>query len=377
MNIQSLTSRCSLKRFTHFSAMLTLLALPALLHADSFVQTNLVSPTPGEAITTDANLVNPWGMAYSATSPFWISNQGTGTSTLYDGAGNTIPLVVNVPGGAGPAAGPTGQVFSGGAGFGLSNGGSAAFIFDTLQGTIAGWNGASGTSAITEVTTPGASYTGLALGSSGGANYLYAADAATGQIRVFNTSFAPVSLAGHFVDPNAMPGFTPFNIQLIGSQLYVTYASLDRQGNDLPGGYVDVFSTDGTFVSRFATGGALSAPWGVTLASSTFGSFANDLLIGNNGNGEINAFNPLSGAYVGTVDGANGQPLVNNDLWALGFRTGGSNDNTSALYFTAGDDPGGVGLFGDITPAPEPGSLMLAAFGMTGVGLVARNRKRR
>jgi uncharacterized protein (TIGR03118 family) len=357
------------------SLALTLLVLPALLRADSFVQTNLVSPTPGEAATTDPNLVNPWGFAYTATSPFWISNQGTGTSTLYDGAGHANALVVTVPGGGGAVAGPTGQVASGGAGFTLANGSSASFIFDTLQGTIAGWNGAAGTTAITEVTTPGAVYTGLALANSGGSNYLYAADSAAGLVRVFNTSFAPVSLAGQFVDPNAVAGFTPFNVQLVGTQLYVTYAKLDSQGNDLAGGYVDIFNTNGTFVSRFAAGGALFAPWGVTLAPSTFGAFANDLLIGNNGDGEINAFNPTTGAFLGTIDGANGQPLANNDLWALGFRTGGTNDNTNALYFTAGDDPGGVGLFGEITPTPEPASLMLAAFGFAGLGLIARHRK--
>jgi uncharacterized protein (TIGR03118 family) len=377
MNVQFLMVKSGLKRLAQCSGMLTLLVLPAALRADSYAQTNLVSPTPGEAATTDANLVNPWGFAYTATSPFWISNQGTGTATLYDGAGHITPLVVNVPGGTGPASGPTGQVASGGAGFGLSNGSSASFIFDTLQGTIAGWNGAASTTAITQVTTPGASYTGLALASSGGSNYLYAADSGTGQIRVFNTSFAAVTLAGHFVDPNAIAGFTPFNIQLVGSQLFVEYANLDSQGNDLAGGYVDIFNTDGTFVSRFATGGSLFAPWGVTLAPSTFGTFANDVLIGNNGNGEINAFNPLTGAWQGTLDGANGQPLADNDLWALGFRTGGTNDNTNALYFTAGDDPGGVGLFGEITPTPEPASLMLAAFGFTGLGLVARSRRKR
>jgi uncharacterized protein (TIGR03118 family) len=353
-----------------------MLALPALLSADSFVQTNLVSPTPGEAAVTDPNLVNPWGFAYTATSPFWISNQGTGTSTLYDGAGHPNSLIVNIPGGGGATAGPTGQVASGGAGFVLSNGSNASFIFDTLQGTIAGWNGAAGTTAITEVTTPGAVYTGLALANSGGSNYIYAADSVGGKINVFNTAFAQVQLAGKFVDPYAVAGYTPFNIQLVGTQLYVTYASLDSQGNDLAGGYVDIFNTDGTYVSRFATGGSLFAPWGITLAPSTFGSFGNDLLIGNNGDGEINAFNPVTGALVGTIDGANGQPLVNNDLWALGFRTGGTNDNTNALYFAAGDDPGGVGLFGDITPTPEPASLLLAAFGITGLGLVARPRKR-
>jgi uncharacterized protein (TIGR03118 family) len=284
--------------------------------------------------------------------------------------------VVSIPAGSGPASGPTGQVFSGGAGFGLSNGSSAAFLFDTLQGTIAGWNGAAGATAITEVSTTGASYTGLALANSGGSNYLYAADSGTGKIRVFNTSFAPVTLSGNFTDPNAIHGFTPFNIQLVGSLLFVTYAQLNSQGNDLPGGYVDVFNTNGTFVSRFATGGALFAPWGVTAAPSTFGPFGGDILIGNNGNGEIDAFNAITGSFAGTLDGTNGQPLVNNDLWALGFRSGGTNDNTNALYFTAGEDPGGTGLFGDITPAPEPASMTIAAFGLVCLGLATRRRRK-
>ena len=219
-------------------------------------KTNIVSDVPGLAGATDPNLKNPWDVAFSATSPFWVSNQGSGTATLYDGSGNINSLVVSVPGGA-PPSGPTGQVFNGTNGFVLGNGSSARFIFDTLNGTIAGWNG--GTSAMTEVTTAGAIYTGLALAANNGSNYLYAADS-TGQIRVFNSTFQAVSLAGSFTDPNAIAGYVPFNIQLIGSSLYVTYAQLTAMGIGLPGGYVDVFNTDGTFSKRLTTSGALYAP---------------------------------------------------------------------------------------------------------------------
>lgn len=348
------------------SALLLSLS-PALSFADSFTQTNLVSNVPGLAATTDPNLKNSWGMSFAPTSPFWISNQASGTSTLYDGAGAIVPLVVTVPG-TSPPTGPTGTVFNGTPGFALPGGGATNFIFDTLGGTIAGWS--SGTTAVTVVATPGAVYTGLALASSGGSNFLYAADS-TGQIRVFNSSYQPVNLTGNFTDPNAVAGFVPFNIQLIGSSLYVTYAKLTAQGAALPGGYVDVFNTDGTFVKRQATGGPLFAPWGITLAPSNFGSFGGDLLIGNFGSGEIDAYNPITGAFLGTLDGANGMPLVNDNLWALNFRTGGANVNTDALYFTAGINNQQDGLFGDITAStPEPATFLLDGLGVFALGLV-------
>jgi uncharacterized protein (TIGR03118 family) len=350
------------------TSVLVLSLSPVLLFADSFTQTNLVSNVTGLAATTDPNLKNPWGMSFSPTSPFWISNQGSGNATLYDGAGNIVPLVVSVPSGTSPVTGPTGQVFNGTTSFALPSGGATHFIFDTLGGTIDGWSG--GTSAATVVTTPGAVYTGLALASSGGSNYLYAADS-TGQIRVFNSSYQPVTLTGNFTDPNAVAGFVPFNIQLIGSSLYVTYAKLTAQGTGLPGGYVDVFNTNGTFLKRQATGGPLYAPWGITLAPSTFGSFGNDLLIGNFGNGEIDVYNPTTNAFVGTLDGANGMPLVNDFLWSLDFRTGGANVNINALYFTAGINNQQDGLFGDITPTSvsEPATFILDGLGVFALGL--------
>ncbi|MBV8807938.1 MAG: TIGR03118 family protein [Acidobacteriaceae bacterium] len=346
---------------------------PQLLIADSFTQLNLVSDVSGKALTTDSDLKNPWGVSFGATSPFWISNQASGTSTLYDGAGNKVPLTVPIPGGP-PPSGPTGQVFAGGSGFTLPDGKTAAFfIFDTLNGTIDGWGGTN--PAVQLASTPGAIYTGLALASSSGTNYLYAADS-TGSIRVFDSSYHQVTLAGNFTDPHPMAGFVPFNIQLVGSQLYVTYAQLTSMGTGLPGGYVDVFNTDGTFVKRFATGGALNAPWGIsnTLAPAGFGSLGGDLLIGNFENGEINAYNPTTGAWVATLDGTNGKPIVNDFLWSLEFRTGGKNVNTNALYFTAGINGQKDGLFGEIS-TPEPDMAIPVLFGL--VALVAAHRRRR
>ena len=339
--------------------------------ADTFTQTNLVSDIPGVANVTDANLKNPWGVAFSATSPFWISNQGSGTSTLYDGAGTPASLVVTIPGGA-PPSGPTGQVSNGTTSFNLPNGTPARFIFDTLNGSIAGWN--AGTTAVQTVSTPGAVYTGLALANTGGANYLYAADS-TGKIRVFDSNFSPVTLSGAFTDPNAVSGYVPFNIQLIGSNLYVTYAQLTPQGTGLPGGYIDVFNTNGTFVNRLATGGPLNAPWGLAVAPAGFGSLANDLLVGNFGNGEILAYNLATGTYISTLDGANGQPFVNDFLWSLDFRTGGANVNTNALYFTAGINNQQDGLFGDIAESPEPSTTILIVAGLCGLAFLQFRRR--
>jgi uncharacterized protein (TIGR03118 family) len=334
-----------------------------------YVQTNLVSDVPGVAANTDPNLKNPWGVAFSPTSPFWISDQGTGVTTLYDGAGNIIPLVVTIPA-IGIPAGPTGQVFNGTTSFNLPNASPARFLFDTLDGQLLGWNGGAGTTAVNVATTPGAIYTGLAVGSAGGANFLYAADN-TGHINVFDTNFANVTattFAGKFVDPNALPGFNPFNIQNIGGNIYVTYASVNSMGVGQPGGFVDEFDSNGNFLKRISTNGPLYAPWGITLAPSRFGAFSGDLLIGQFGDGQILAYDPATGAFLGTLNGRNGLPTDNPFLWALDFRTSGTNTQSNALYFTAGYNNQADGLFGEITPAPEPATitLLLAAMGSVG-----------
>lgn len=350
---------------------------PGLSASTIYQQTNLVSDIPGLAVTTDPNLKNPWGVSFSPASPFWVSNQGTNTSTLYDGAGNIVPLVVATPT-IGMPQGPTGQVFNATKNFVLSNGSPAIFLFATLDGQILGWNGSAGTTALHAATESGAIFTGLTNGSVGSANYLYAASN-TGHINVFDANFKDVTnttFAGKFTDPNALPGFNPYNIQNINGNIYVTYANVPM-GVAHPGGFVDEFDSSGNLLKRIATGGSLFAPWGITLAPGRFGSFSNDLLIGQFGSGEILAFDPVTDQFMGTLNDRNG-PIVNSGLWALKFRTGGANTNPDTLYFTAGINGEADGLFGGIAPAPEPGtlSLMLTALGSLGGGTLVWRRKR-
>lgn len=377
-------STISLRLLT--AAFLTAVVVcPQSVRASSlYGQTNLTSDIPGKAANTDPNLKNPWGMSFSPTSPFWVSDQGAGLATLYTGTGSSLSLVVTVPPTSPPPAGPTGQVFNGTTSFALASGGASHFIFDTLSGTIDAWGGS--TSAIVMATETGARYTGLAIDSVGSNNYLYAANNAGG-IDVYDTNFNNVrgtTFAGKFVDPNSVPGFSPFNIQNIGGDLYVEYAAVNSTGSPLPGGYIDEFDSSGNLIKRVATGGALEAPWGITMApSSGFGSFSGDLLVGNFGNGEILAFDPTTNAYLGTLDGGNGQPLVNSFLWALDFGNGGTGFNADALYFTAGINNQKDGLFGSIQPiagttVPEPNGLGIVGIGLAGlVGLMRRRKHSR
>ncbi|MGA2118309.1 MAG: TIGR03118 family protein [Bryobacteraceae bacterium] len=347
-----------------------------------YVQSNLVSNGAVPAANTDANLINPWGLSFNATSPFWVSDQGAGVSTLYNGAGVATALVVTVPSGSTPPTGPTGQVFNSAptGSFPLS-GTSAKFIFDTLSGTIDAWNG--GTAAAVEATTAGAVYTGLALDNAGTSYYLYAANSAgTGSIDVYDSNFNKVTLGGSFVDPNAIAGYVPFNIQNIGGTLYVEYAEVGPTGLPVTGstGYVDEFDSSGNFISRLTTGGPLDAPWGIALAPATgFGTFSGDLLIGNFGNGEINAFNPTTGVFLGTLTNASGAPIVNQYLWALDFGNGGTGFSSTSLYFTAGVNNQMGGLFGSIAAVatPEPATLSIAAVGLLSIALARAGRRRR
>ena len=340
-------------------AIVVLSVSPARLWAGTYSQTDLVSDIPGLATLTDPNLVDPWGVSFTATSPFWVSDNHTNHATLYTGTPSITALVVSVPGG------PTGQVGNPNtSAFLLRNNQPApSFIFDTQAGTISAWNGGAGTTAITEYSNSAASYTGLALGTSGGNTFIYAANMA-GTVDVFNSSFAPTTLTGNFTDPGLPTGYVPYNIQLIGSQLYVTYVKYNSSGNEIPSGIVDIYNTNGTFVSRFSSNSALDAPWGITLAPSGFGSFGGDILIGNFLNGEINAFDPVTGSFIGTIDGSNGQPIADPGLWALEFRTGGTGNNPNDLYFTAGINDESDGLFGVIAPTPEPAPIVLAGMGI-------------
>ena len=343
-----------------------LLLTPASSRAE-YIQTNLVSDIPNLAQHTDPNLRNPWGISFGPTSPFWVSDQVTGVATLYDGSGAPQQLVVSIPGGN-----PTGQVFnSTTSDFALASGGKALFLFATLGGTIAGWNGAQGVQAVTVVPSQGV-YTGLALGANGSGNFLYAANSATGAIDVFNGTFGAATLSGSFTDPNLPAGFTPYNIQNVGGVLYVTY---ENEGSG--GGVVNAFDTNGNFLRRVSAngdGGPLASPWGVTLAPPSFGPFGGALLIGNEDDGFINAFNPTTGQFLGHLFDANGDPIANTGLWGLTFGNGGKGGDPNVLYFAAGINEEVDGLFGSIAfQAPVPGALVLLGAGA--LLLVARWRR--
>jgi uncharacterized protein (TIGR03118 family) len=353
-------------------SLATLVAmLPRSVSADTFGQTNLVSDIPGMALTTDPNLKNPWGMSFSATSPIWVSNQGTTTATLYTGAGVRAPagnpLVVSVPPTSPPPTGPTGQVFnSAGTGNFIDGTSPANFIFSTLAGTIDAWNPSNGTTAAVKATTPGAVYTGLALANNGSGNFLYAANfVAGGGINVFDSTFTTTKLSGSFTDPGALPGYSPYNIQAINGKLYVEYAQFNpANGMAVVGsglGYVDIFDFNGNLLQRLATGGQLNAPWGVAVAPAGFGNLSGDVLIGNFGNGEINAYTS-SGSWLEALSDSTGAPLVNSGLWGLAF--GNSSANPMALYFNAGINNQADGLFGDIVAIPEPSAWMLGGLGL-------------
>lgn len=349
------------------------------LSADSFTQTNLVSDVSGMAQTTDPNLKNPWGISFSSSSPIWVSDQANNTATLYRGNGAIVPLVVATPPSGVSPNGPTGQVFnSAGTGNFMDNGAPANFIFATLAGTIDAWNSTNGTTAATMYTSPShATYTGLALANNGSGNRLYAANFGPGGgIDVLNSSFQKVTVSGGFNDPNIPTGFFPYNIQNLNGKLYVEYAFFNAANPAVagPGGYVDIFDANGNLINRLVSGGALDAPWGVAIAPSTWGSFANDLLVGNFGNGEINAYNATSGVPAGTLDGTNGQPLVNDFLWGIAF--GNSSADPNALYFAAGIHNQMDGLFGTIQPIPEPATWLLLSLGFAGFFVMGLRRAR-
>ncbi len=341
-----------------------LMAAPHLLRAsNAYVVRNLVSDLPDLADFTDANLKGAWGISESATSPFWISDAASGVSTLYTSSGSVIPLVVTIPPAKSPGTGtPTGTVYNATTGFAIAAGDAAAFIFDTLDGTISGWNATvnkTQAQVMVDNSASGAVYTGLAIGASGANTYLYAANFNAGTIDVFDSTFKAVTLPGAFVDANLPAGYAPFNVQSLGGNIYVTYA-LQNSGKNFAvtgagNGYVDVYSTAGALMDRLISGGHLNAPWGVAIAPAGFGDYANDLLVGNFGDGTINVFNATTGAYIATLNDTIGAQIVIPNLWALQVGNGGSGGDKNAIYFTAGipgPDNGSHGLFGRLQAAP-------------------------
>ena len=358
--------------------------------AADYIQTNLVSNLPGLAAITEPLLVNSWGISHSPTSPFWVSNQGTNSSTLYAVTGATnVSQVLNVnangfvgiPTTAAGPQGPTGQVNNGNtASFRLVPSDattSARFIFADLNGTISGWAG--GLTSTVEVATPGAAYTGLAINSA--QTRLYAASATA--INVFDSNFSPVNLPGGFLDPNLPAGLVPFNVQNVSGNILVTYApnGLAAQRAATAGaGVVDVFNDDGVLLQRLVTGSRLAAPWGLALAPGNFGPLSGSLLVGNFSfaASEINAFDPVTGAFRGTIPVNVGAGNTPGGLWALSFGSGAGNGGAAnVLYFADGINGEMAGLFGAIAAVPEPADFVLLTAGLALLGFVGRRRRAR
>jgi uncharacterized protein (TIGR03118 family) len=373
---------------TTATAFTALCMSAGVANADGFSQTNLVSNVPGLATVTDPNLVNPWGLSFLPGSPIWISNQGTKTATLYPVVGGTgvspTPFTVNIPPAGGP--GPTGQVANGGAGFDVGMGGNgqpANFIFANLNGSISAWDNSPHTQAITQTSVAGASFTGLAINQSD--TELFAAnDAGSGSIDVFNSSFAQVTGAG-FATPAAIAaaGLVPFDVKDIGGNVFVTYAPSGHipQTTATPGdGAVAEFSETGTLegMSTASADSKLASPWGIALAPMSFGKFGGDLLVGNFAFGDsvIDAFDPTTWAFEGSIDIDSGAGNTSGGLWSLAFGGGGGDGNPNTLFFTDGINGETGGLFGSIAAVPEPSTwaMMLAGFG--GLALFAARRRR-
>jgi uncharacterized protein (TIGR03118 family) len=358
-------------------ALATVLALGAAppAHADPegrYEQHNLVSDGSVTAAHTNTQLVNPWGLAFNPTGPVWIANNGTGLSTLYDGNGVPQPLVpgplvVAIPTPSAPDGGnPTGIVFNGTSGFSVTKGtvsGSAKFLFATEGGVIAGWAPTVDlTHAIVakDRSSAGAIYKGLALSAGGSGALLYATDFHNNRIDVWDSSFAPAMLpAGAFTDPSIPHGFAPFGIQAINGNLYVTYAKQDADAeDDVQGkglGYINVFDPNGKLLNHVASKGKLNAPWGLALAPAGFGVFSNSLLVGNFGDGRINAFDIATGEYLGALKDSDGHPLVIEGLWGLMFGNGFASQSVNTLFFTAGPGDEVHGLYGKLDAVPGDG----------------------
>ncbi|WP_054763617.1 TIGR03118 family protein [Methylomonas koyamae] len=336
-------------------------------------QENLVSNIPGLAAYTDPNLVNPWGISSSPVGPFWVSDNGTGLSTIYNTSGIPQGLVVTVPppppgSPVGTVAKPTGQVFNSN----VTAFSGDRFIFATEGGTIAGWQG--GTVAATRVdnSTSGVNYKGLAIDSTQDA--LFAANfASSGGLEKYGSSYNPL---GSFIDPTLPDGFAPFNVQNIGGTIFVTFAKQGVGGDDMPGdgnGFVDKYDPNTNEFTRLISNGPLNSPWGITIAPSDFGEYSNALLVGNFGDGRINAFDPVTGVLLGDLLDDSGNPIVIDGLWGLAFGNGGNGGEKNKLYFTAGLNDEADGLFGSLSATvPEPGSLSLVVLGMWGLGFASR-----
>jgi uncharacterized protein (TIGR03118 family) len=314
-----------------------------------FLQTNLDADVASNGVTGDAHLINPWGIAFSPTGILWVANNGTGTSTTYNGSGVPQATIVTIPAASTGPGKPTGIVFNSTASF---NG--AKFLFAGEDGVITAWSSGGTASIVANRSAQGAVYKGIAIASSGGANFLFATDFHNGHVDVWNATFGFVK---SFTDATIPAGYGPFGIANINGQLYVTYAKQLAPGNvdDDPGngnGFVDIFNADGSFVKRFASNGTLNSPWAVVMAPATFGSFGGEILVGNFGNGQISAFNATTGAFDDVMREADDANVLKIEgLWGLAFGTGSA---ATTLYFAAGPGDEAHGLVGTLTGPVGP-----------------------
>lgn len=320
-----------------------------------FTEIDLVSDVAGKAAVTDPKLVNPWGLAMGKT--LWVSDAGTGAATVYTGGSGTVkkaPTEVWIPGGT-----PTGQVFNNTEGFmvkGKMGSAPASFIFASPSGAISGWSDkADPKNAIISAFTRGADYKGLALMKTNRGTFLLAASFSHGQVHVWDDDFDRVPVSrGRFRDPRLPRNYSPFNVEIVGNSVFVAYAKRDPEtGKQVAGkgnGFVSQFTPDGRYMRRFANRGALNAPWAMTLAPRGYGSYAGALLIGNFGDGWVNAYNPRNGRYLGPLRKADGTPIAIQGLWDLEPGTA-ENGGENALWFSAGIDKAQHGLLGLIRPA--------------------------
>lgn len=335
------------------------LATVSLAAADNaYVQHNLVSDVAGMADRTESRLVNAWGIDRGPTSPWWVNTAGTGLSFLFDAAGMPFPaaspLVVTIPPPGGGPSLPTGIVFNGTSDFQLAMGKPSIFLFASIRGTISGWNpGVSVTSAVIKVNRAGsAAYLGLTVGRMNNANFIYAANFQTGNVDVFDTNFAPVTMPSTaFRDPQIPSNYAPFNVTNLGGNIAVSFAIPNPVTHETKGpglGYVDIFTPSGVLMTRLEHGKWFDAPWAVTMAPPNFGKASNRVLVGNFGSGQIATFDS-SGEFSGLLRGPKGVPVTIDGLWGLRFGNGATAGPTNVLYFAAGPAGETRGLFGSLT----------------------------
>jgi uncharacterized protein (TIGR03118 family) len=350
-----------------FAAVAIVLALmvgvSSLAYAASYKAAFLTADQAGIAPNTDPNLVNAWGISFSPSGPFWVSDNVTGLSTIYNGTGVPQPLVVTIPPVGGATKGsPSGTVFNASADFVITQGtksGPALFLFDSEDGSLSGWNpSVNATNAVVTVdnSASNSDYKAMEMANNGTGNFLYVANFFAAKVEVYDKNFNQVSLAGSFTDPRLPAGFAPYNLRQINGQLFVLYAKQNASKHDaLPGkglGVIDIFDLNGNLVKRFASKGRLNAPWGIALAPANYGTFSNNLLVGNLGDGHITAFDATTGAAKGQLTNAGGRPIALKGLWGLMFGNGGQGGMTNVLYFTSGPNNYQHGRFGSITAVP-------------------------